>query len=100
MRPQKERWVKCKPEERCFRPQNRRAELLQGVCLTIDEFEAVRLCDVELLRHDEAAKRMKISRPTLSRIIKRARGKIDDALVNIKAIKIEGGCCKFGKGKI
>ncbi|MBI3991207.1 MAG: DUF134 domain-containing protein [Candidatus Omnitrophica bacterium] len=37
---------------------------------------------------------MKISRPAFSRIITSAQRKIADALVNIKAIKIEGGCCK------
>lgn len=60
----------------------------------MDEFEAIRLADWERLKQEEAAKRMKISRPTFSRIISSARGKVGDALVNIKAIKIEGGCCK------
>jgi len=64
------------------------------VHLTLDEFEAVRLACLEELEHFEAAKLMKISRPTFSRILASAQKKIADGLVNIKAIRIEGGCCK------
>jgi len=94
MRPKKTRWVKCLPGERCFRPLCKTAETLEGIYLTIDEFEALRLADLECLKQVEAAKLMKVSRPTFSRIIENARKKVADALVNIKAIKIEGGCCK------
>jgi len=69
---------------------------VQGVYLTLDEFEAIRLADLEKLEQVDAARRMRISRPTFSRILSSARGKIADGLVNIKAIKIEGGCCKVG----
>lgn len=95
MRPKKTRWVKCAPGERCFRPKCKPESDLEGVYLTIDEFEAVRLADVEKLKQVEAAKKMKVSRPTFSRIINAAHQKIGDALVNIKAIKIEGGCCEI-----
>jgi len=101
MRPKKIRWVKCEPRERCFRPQCKPLSKLDGVYLTLDEFEAVRLADLEELKQEEAAKRMKISRPTFSRIISSAHQKIGDALVNIKAIKIQGGCCEIAeKGKV
>jgi uncharacterized protein len=94
VRPKKTRWVKCLPGERCFRPKCKTADKIEGVCLSIDEFEAVRLSDLERLYHVDAAKKMKVSRPTFSRILATAHKKIADALVNIKAIKIEGGCCK------
>jgi len=99
MRPKKTRWVKCEPGERCFRPQCKPLSKLEGVFLTLDEFEAVRLADFEELKQEEAAKKMKISRPTFSRIISSAHLKIGDALVNIKAIKIEGGCCRISGRK-
>jgi len=83
------------PGERCFRPQCRPPKELEGVYLTLDEFEAIRLSYLEGLRQEDAAKRMKISRPTFSRIETSAHKKIADALVNIKAIRIEGGCCKI-----
>lgn len=95
MRPKKIRWVKCLPGERCFRPLRKPLSKLKGVFLTLDEFEAVRLADLLGLKQVDAAKRLRISRPTFSRIILSAHQKIADGLVNIKAIRIEGGCCKF-----
>ena len=97
MRPKKTRWVKCGPGERCFRPLCKPPDEMEGSCLTLDEFEAIRLADFEGLKQEEAARKMRISRPTFSRIISSARYKIGDALVSIKAIKIEGGCCKVIK---
>jgi predicted DNA-binding protein (UPF0251 family) len=97
MRPKKIRWVKCEPGEHCFRPFCKPPDKMKGVFLTLDEFEAVRLADLEGMRQVDAAKRLKISRPTFSRIVASARQKIGDALVNIKAIKIEGGYCKVIK---
>jgi len=96
MRPKKTRWVKCAPGERCFKPFCKSKKHLEGVCLSLDEFEAMRLADLEGLKQVDAARLMRISRPTFSRIVSCARRKIVDCLVNIKAIKIEGGCCKIG----
>lgn len=97
MRPKKIRWIKCLPGERCFKPVRKHLAGLKDVCLTLDEFEAVRLADLEGLKQAQAAKRLKISRPTFSRIVSSARNKIADGLVNIKVIRIEGGCCKIIK---
>jgi predicted DNA-binding protein (UPF0251 family) len=97
MRPKKIRRVKCEPGERCFKPQCKPLSKLEGVHLTLDEFEAVRLADVEGCKQEEAAKKMKVSRPTFSRIISAAHQKIGDAIVNIKFIRIEGGCCEIIK---
>ncbi|NLE64760.1 MAG: DUF134 domain-containing protein, partial [Elusimicrobia bacterium] len=47
MRPKKTRWVKCLPGERCFRPKCKKPGELEGVTLTLDEFEAIRLADLE-----------------------------------------------------
>ena len=96
MRPKKTRWVKCIPGERCFKPLCKPLSKLEDVYLTLDEFEAVRLACLEGLKQVDAAKRLKISRPTFSRILTSAQRKIADGLVNIKAIRIEGGCCKVG----
>lgn len=62
---------------------------LEEVTLTMDEVEALRLADHEKLYHQEAAKRMEISRPTFGRILDGARGKVADALINGKALNIE-----------
>lgn len=72
---------------------------MEGVALTIDEFEALRLADLEGLHQEKAARCLKISRPTFSRIVESARKKVADGLVNIKYIKVEGGCCSFNNSK-
>jgi len=62
--------------------------------LTLDELEAIRLCDLLYLEQNAAAKKMKVHRSTVSRILASARKKIANALVHNHGIKIEGGCCK------
>ncbi|MFH1363836.1 MAG: DUF134 domain-containing protein [Candidatus Omnitrophota bacterium] len=99
MRPKKTRWVKCEPGERCFRPKCKENTKLEGIVLTIDEFEAIRLADLEGLTQNQVAQQMKVHRSTISRIIASAHKKIADAFVNIKAVKIEGGCCKIAGRK-
>jgi len=64
---------------------------LGEVTLTVDEFEAVRLKDLEGLAQEDGAKRMGISQPTFHRTLVSARRKIADALINGKVIRIEGG---------
>lgn len=99
MRPKKARWISCKPEERCFRPKCKPSGRLEGVSLSLDEFEALRLADLEELAQEEIAKKMRVHRSTVSRILGSARKKIADAMVNLKAIRIEGGCCKITQGR-
>lgn len=65
--------------------------LLEEVCLSVDEAEAIRLKDLEGLEQEEGADRMGISRPTFQRILLSGRQKVADALLNGKAMKIEGG---------
>ena len=97
MRPKKTRWVKCLPGERCFLPKCKKSGDAESVVLTLDEFEALRLADLEEMSHAPAAKLMKVSRPTFTRILSRAHKKVADGLVNIKAIRIEGGCCQISE---
>jgi predicted DNA-binding protein (UPF0251 family) len=62
---------------------------LEDVVLHADEIEAVRLSDLEGLYQEEAAKKMNVSRSTFARIVKAARLKIADGLINGKALKLE-----------
>lgn len=94
MRPKKERWIRCDAGERCFRPKCKKVSELEGVTLSLDEFEAMRLSYLEGLKQEDVAKKMKIHRSTISRTLASAHLKVTDALVNLKAIKVEGGCCK------
>jgi len=59
--------------------------------MTLDEFESLRLADLEGLYQEEASARMKVSRSTFSRIVETARRKVADALVHGKVLVIEGG---------
>jgi predicted DNA-binding protein (UPF0251 family) len=67
----------------------------ESIFLHLEEYEALRLCDFEMLNHHDAAVYMTVSRPTLSRIYSRARQKIAEALVMGKQIIIEGGKVYF-----
>ena len=90
-RPIKNRLVGFNPEITYFKPRGVPVVSLEEVCLTVEELESIRLSDHLDLPYDVAGKRMGVSRATFSRIIQRAREAIADALLNGKAIKVEGG---------
>jgi predicted DNA-binding protein (UPF0251 family) len=96
-RPPKFRRVTQTPGFTYFKPQGIPMSLLDEVVLTVDEFEALRLADLQAHSHEEAATKMKISRATFGRIIEKARQTLVEAIVNGKAIRIEGGNYRKGK---
>ncbi len=91
MRPQKKRIVVYNPSVSYFKPRGIPMLELEEVQLTIDAYEAVRLSDLEGMSHEEAGQAMGVSRATFGRIILKARKVIANAMVNGKAINIEGG---------
>ena len=90
-RPFKCRRVCGTPGTDYFKPRGIPLSDLQEIGLTIAEFEAIRLADLEELYQEDAAKKMDISRQTFGNIIAAAHKKIADAIVNGQALKIEGG---------
>ena len=90
-RPTKWRYVNFIPAVTSFRPVGVPLRLLEEVCLSLEEAEAIRLRDLEGLEQEECAERMKVSRPTFHRVLESARKKVADALINGKATRIEGG---------
>lgn len=94
-RPRLSRRVWFQPGVTYFKPAGIPIIALLETVLTVDEFEAIRLKDFEGMEQEQAAKKMKISQPTFHRLILSARKKVADALVNGKAIKIEGGSYKM-----
>jgi predicted DNA-binding protein (UPF0251 family) len=74
-----------------FKPAGVPLRSLEEVRITVEEAEALRLKDLEGLEQEQGAKNMNISRPTFQRVLSSARGKIADALLSGKAIRIEGG---------
>ena len=97
-RPQRCRKVCNEPEYSTFFP----AGVASGepVTLTVDEFEVIRLVDLEQLTHSQAAVRMEISRTTATEIYNAARVKIADCIVNGRPLAVMGGNYKLcGGGK-
>ena len=90
-RPCCRRTVAGAPHCGVFKPAGVPASALKEVVLMLDELEAVRLADLEGLYQEEAAQRMKVSRQTFGRIVEAGRRKIAQALIEGKALKIEGG---------
>jgi predicted DNA-binding protein (UPF0251 family) len=64
---------------------------LEEVELSLEEAEALRLKELEGLEQEQGAEKMNVSRPTFQRILAAARQKVADAILNGKAIRIEGG---------
>lgn len=94
-RPRILRRVWFRPGVTYFKPAGIRMIELEEIVLTMDEFEAVRLNDHEGLDQVRAARKMSISQPTFQRLYESARKKIAEALVTGKALRIEGGPCRF-----
>jgi len=88
-RPIKPRRVLFDPNVTYFKPRAIPLSMLEEVDLAADELEALRLCDLKNLDQKTAAKKMKISRSTLQRILSSGREKVTKALIEGKAIKIE-----------
>jgi len=97
------RRIAGEPAASIFKPIGIPMRTLEEVVMTLDEFEAIRLADLDGLYQEAAAAQMAVSRPTFSRIIAAAHRKVADALVHGKALRIEGGpvqvaghrCCRM-----
>lgn len=98
-RPHKKRIVGQTPGVSYFKPRGIPMTELSENRLMVDECEALRLADYEGLSHEDAGAEMGVSRATFGRIIERARKIVADALINGKAIRIEGGSYKFMEGQ-
>ena len=90
-RPPKWRRVEYLPPCVYFKPAGVPLRELEEECLAVEELEALRLKDLEGLEQEECAQRMQVSRPTFQRILTLAREKVARALVEGRAIRVEGG---------
>jgi len=91
-RPQTERLVRAKNfASKLWKPVGVPVRQLEEVVLTLDQVEALYLADGEGLYQEAAARKMGVSRQTFGRIVAEARHRVADALLNGKALKIEGG---------
>jgi len=90
-RPPKRRHVEFMPHIRFFKPAGVPMQQLLEITLGVDELEALRLKDIEGLSQEECAKRMNLAQSTLQRILSEARTPLTRAIVEGRAIRIEGG---------
>ena len=79
------------PPAPLFKPAGVPLRALDVVAMTLDELEAIRLADLEGLYQEEAAAWMGVSRATFGRILDAAHRKVAGALVEGRALRIEGG---------
>ncbi len=98
-RPRKWRRICRMPSCSRFGPIGSEAE--DTVIMSVDEYETIRLIDLEGMTQEECAGQMNISRTTVQGIYNDARGKLADSLVNGKVLFIGGGdfeLCEGGRG--
>lgn len=98
-RPRKRRRVCSLPKCKIFGPL-KGAVSDEIVNLSVDEYEVIRLIDLEGLDQVKCAERMEVARSTIQRIYTEARKKLAEAIVKGKMLKIEGGdyeLCKMDK---
>lgn len=96
-RPKQFRKMDSPPLMKGYKPFGIPTSELETVILSYDEYEAIRLLDYEGLMQEQAAERMNVSRPTLTRIYENARKTMAKAFVEGKLILIEGGNVEFDR---
>ena len=63
----------------------------EPIILSVEEYEVIRLIDLEGLEQEQCAERMDVARSTVQRMYTEAKQKVADSLVNGKILRIEGG---------
>ncbi|KUO52212.1 MAG: hypothetical protein APF76_04010 [Desulfitibacter sp. BRH_c19] len=94
-RPRKWRKVCCLPDSNLFGPLNATDLDTEIIIMTVEEYETIRLIDLEGMKQEECADQMNVARTTVQRIYNEARIKLADSLVNGNILKIEGGDYKL-----
>ena len=89
-RPTKWRKVCYMPDNTVFGPMDNKTGL-EPINMTVDEYETIRLIDLEGMTQEECAERMTVARTTVQRIYTIARQKLAKSLVNGNVLLIEGG---------
>ncbi|OLN31433.1 DUF134 domain-containing protein [Desulfosporosinus metallidurans] len=97
-RPRKWRKVCCLPENDRFGPLNASINQEYFVTMTVDEYETIRLIDLEGFTQEECADQMNIARTTVQRMYNDARKKLAESLIYGKMLRIEGGDYKLCEG--
>lgn len=97
-RPMKWRRVCCLPESSRFGPLDVSLDEQDKLKMTVDEYETIRLIDLEGLTQEECAKQMNVARTTVQGIYIEARKKLAESLVNGRELTIGGGEYRLCEG--
>lgn len=84
-RPKIKRRIRCKSVCSCFKPDTKNNK--DYILIEKDEYQAIKLYDVDALDQKESSKKMNISQPTFGRILSLAHKKISKAIINGAEIK-------------
>ncbi|MBU0997265.1 MAG: DUF134 domain-containing protein [Firmicutes bacterium] len=103
-RPTKDRSICEFPKQSEFGPigRNRAGQEDDVITLHLDEYETIRLIDMEKMTQEECSKQMDVARTTIQAIYENAREKIAIAIVEGKRLVIAGGnyrLCMRNKGE-
>lgn len=90
-RPCKRRRICSKPACGRFGPKNATDNPHLPIAMTLDEYETIRLIDLEGLTQEQCAAQMHVSRTTVQAIYGNARLKLATCLVQAGDLVIEGG---------
>ncbi|MDL2281365.1 DUF134 domain-containing protein [Selenomonadales bacterium OttesenSCG-928-I06] len=88
-RPHKWRKVCSLPSCTDFIPQNKCCE--ETILMTLDEYETIRLIDLEGLTQEQCAEKLEVARTTIQSIYANARKKLAQCIVLGHHLKINGG---------
>lgn len=94
-RPKKVRYMQKMPKIVQFSPRGKPGRP-DEVELMFDQFEAMKLADFQGFSQEQGSLAMRLSRSSFGRILREARKKIADALVNGKTIRIRMGSVQVG----
>ncbi|MFW9842755.1 MAG: DUF134 domain-containing protein, partial [Candidatus Thorarchaeota archaeon] len=87
-RPKKRRCCRRFDADRIFKPQGIPMRDIETSVLSLDQFEALRLCDYEGMDQETAGARMGISRGTVQRLLYVARKAVVKAILENRAIVV------------
>lgn len=90
-RPRKWKRVCCLPRNTLFGPLSLGGTEDGSIVMSVEEYETIRLIDLEGLNQETCAERMHVARSTAQAMYRNARRKLADCLVNSRRLIIEGG---------
>lgn len=88
-RPKRKKRINFDPNSAVFKPKGQPMRELEVIHLTKEEAEALRLKNMQELTQTEAAEKMDTSQSTFQRILSSGYGKVTEAIIEGKAIKIK-----------